>query len=436
MRPHPFITGLASAAALSVAALAQQPDAPGNQERRFVKIAPNDQIPTVRAIVPIDGANVFFLNHRGQIAVAKFSPGLSQIGWEPYSEVKLNALPSLALGPNYSLVTASPMELTQGFDTDSQIGLDFFQSLCRDWPERRSGTSITAGPVADPHGRILFALSPHALRPGDPAKARIMAWNPKTRKLIAVTESELPVESFAVHPDGLLAARLSMPDYADGYFLSLTDLPVPSAEHPDVVPSPMPFTLPSMILPAEMTQKDAPVAPVFLAGDGRELRLVLTCPESKRLIEVAPERKGGLWQGSILLRGTTPKPIRALAEMSPGALLGGGDEGFAPLLDDPAVFRIQRLALVSDGILLEFSQPVDRYEAVKAENFSVKTIALGGGETILPVEPVVESDGRTLVLHAKSIPAGSVLRVICQNLPSETGTALLSTSAFYSVHSD
>ncbi|HRQ91155.1 MAG TPA: hypothetical protein PLA50_20355, partial [Bacteroidia bacterium] len=66
MRPHPFITGLASAAALSVAALAQQPDAPGNQERRFVKIAPNDQIPTVRAIVPIDGANVFFLNHRGQ----------------------------------------------------------------------------------------------------------------------------------------------------------------------------------------------------------------------------------------------------------------------------------------------------------------------------------------------------------------------------------
>ncbi|HRQ88851.1 MAG TPA: hypothetical protein PLA50_08645, partial [Bacteroidia bacterium] len=128
--------------------------------------------------------------------------------------------------------------------------------------------------------------------------------------------------------------------------------------------------------------------------------------------------------------------IRALAEMSPGALLGGGDEGFAPLLDDPAVFRIQRLALVSDGILLEFSQPVDRYEAVKAENFSVKTIALGGGETILPVEPVVESDGRTLVLHAKSIPAGSVLRVICQNLPSETGTALLSTSAFYSVHSD
>src|SRR5690606_24065255 len=115
-------------------------------------ISPNDQVPTVRAIAPIDGSNVFFLNHRGQIGVAKFSPGLSQIGWELYSEVKLNALPSLAVGPRYSVLTASPLELTQAFDTDQDAELDFFQAIVRDWTDRDQGVAITAGPVADPHG--------------------------------------------------------------------------------------------------------------------------------------------------------------------------------------------------------------------------------------------------------------------------------------------
>ena len=70
--------------------------------RPFVQLKAQDKVPTIRAIVPIDGANVFFLNHRGQIGMAKFSPGLSQIGWEFYSEVKLSTLPGITLGPNYS----------------------------------------------------------------------------------------------------------------------------------------------------------------------------------------------------------------------------------------------------------------------------------------------------------------------------------------------
>ena len=55
--------------------------------------------PTVKAIAPIDDTNVFFLNKRGQAGVAKFSPGLSLIGWELYSKVKLNSLNSLGVGP-------------------------------------------------------------------------------------------------------------------------------------------------------------------------------------------------------------------------------------------------------------------------------------------------------------------------------------------------
>ncbi len=404
-----------------------------NRARSFTRIAPNDQIPTVRAIAPMDGANVFFLNHRGQIGVAKFSPGLSQIGWDLYSEVKLNALPSLAIGPGYSLLAASPAELTQAFDTDQDAKLDFFQALVRDWPGRDQGVAITAGPIADPHGRVLFALAPHPPKPGDPAKARLMAWVPASGQSITVTESELPIESFALRRDGLLAARLSMPDYTDGYFLSLTRLPPPLADQPAAPPSPMPFTLPSFIVPAELTKRDRPAQLAFFEEDGIG-KLLLNCPESRHLVEIVPEESGGIWQGAILLRGLAPKPLRALAEMAPGSLLGGGDEGFVPLSSLPDVHRIVRLALADDGILLEFNHPVDRYEAVKPENYSLKAIALGGGETALVADPVVEADGRVVLLRSQPVPPGHVLRVVCQNLPSETGEALLSPAAFYTIH--
>ncbi|MCB1207351.1 MAG: hypothetical protein KDN18_24070, partial [Verrucomicrobiae bacterium] len=385
-------------------------DSPPKQERRYIEIAPNDQIPTVRAILPIGGPNAFFLNHRGQIGVAKFSPGLSQIGWELYSEVKLHALPSLALGPGYSVIAASPLELTQAFDTNQDVELDFFQALVRDWPGQSEGVTITAGPVIDTHGRVLFALSPHALKDGDVAKARIVAWQPDRTEIETVTESELPVEDFVVRRDGLLAARLSMPDYKDGYFLSLTELPPPLPENSETPAGPLPFTLPSLIIPAELTGHALPIQPTFFEEDGKG-KLLLTCPESRHLIEIVPEKAGGLWQGAILLRGRSPKPVYALAEMEPGAILGGGDEGFLPLNDSDPSYRILSAALANDGLLLRFNQPVDRYSAVKAENYSVKAIALGGGETSLSLEPLIESDGKTVLLRGQLPGPGNVLRI-------------------------
>ncbi len=77
---------------------------------------------------------------------------------------------------------------------------------------------------------------------------------------------------------------------------------------------------------------------------------------------------------------------------------------------------------------------MDRFEAVKAENYSVKAIALGGGETALTIEPVVEANGRTVVLKTQALAPGHVLRVVCQNLPSEKGATLLSSTAFYTLH--
>lgn len=443
MRTPPRVFRIAAVLALAAgvgAAHAQAPApepappaaAPEAKERRVIRITPNDQAPTVRAIAPIGGGNVFFLNHRGQAGVAKFSPGLSPIGWEFYSEVKLNALPSLAVGPGYSLVSASPVELTQAFDTDEDVELDFFQALARDWPSRADGVVITAGPVADPFGRVLYALSPHALKPGDPVKARLMAWSADSGESVPVTESELTIESFALRRDGLLASRLSMPDYADGFFLSLTDLPPPPGD-PSAAPAPLPFTLPSLILPSELTGKDRPVSPAFFEESGTG-KLVLACPANRRLVEVVPEKAGGLWQGSVLLRGIAPKPVHTLVEMDPGQLLGGGDEGFVALAGDASVYRILRLDLAEDGLVLEFSHPVDRFEAVKAENFSVKAIALGGGETDLAVEPAIDASGRTVALRAKAVEPGHVLRVVCQNVPSETGAKLLHVSAFRTVH--
>ncbi len=332
-RAHPLRASILPALVLAAASAFAESESgsgkgsDGGRDRHVIEIRPSDQSPTVRAIVPIDGANVFFLNHRGQVGVAKFSPGLSPIGWQFYSEIKLNALPALALGPHYSVLATSPLELTQAFDTDQNLELDFFQAIVADWPGRGQGVAITAGPLADPHGRVLYALSPHPLTEGETPKARLMAWLPETGKSVPVTESELPIESFALGRDGLLATRLSLPDYTDGYFLSLTELPPPVAgESGAPTAGPLPFTLPSLILPAELTKRDRPLQPTFFHEEGRQ-KILLTCPESRHLVEVVPDRGvGGLWQGSVLLRGLAPKPLHTLVEMAPGAILGGGDE--------------------------------------------------------------------------------------------------------------
>jgi len=406
---------------------------PVSTARSFVQLKQQDKTPTVRAIVPLDGANVFFLNHRGQIGIAKFSPGLSRIGWQFYSEVKLSALPAITLGPHYSVITASGNEVTQSFDTDQDVSLDFFQALVQDWPGRDAGVVITAGPVADPFGRILFALSPAPAKPGDPPRARIVAWHPTAKGLVTVTESELRVDAFAVNRAGLLAARLHMPNYPDGYFLSLTGLPPFVAEQPDAIPDPMPATLPSLVIPAGLTKKAPPTQLCFFRENEKE-KLLLTCPESRQLIEIVPENTEGIWQGSILLRSVVSAPIEALVEMSPGMVLGGGDEGFLPLTGAAEPYRITRLGLAKDGIVLDFNRPVDRLQAVQTGNYTIKALAATGSTDLIVSDIVIESDGRTVVLKTGAIPAGTVLRVVCKSAPSETGESLLSPECFYTVH--
>lgn len=406
---------------------------PVSQERPFVQLKSQDTVPTVRAIVPLDGANVFFLNHRGQIGIAKFSPGLSQIGWQFYSEVKHSALPAITIGPHYSVITASPTEVTQSFDTNKDVALDFFQALVREWPGRDTGVVITAGPVADPFGRILFALSPSPATDTAPPRARIVAWHAKAKDLVTVTESELRIEHFAVNRAGLLAARLHMPDYPEGYFLSLTDLPPFVADQPEVAPALMPVTLPSLVIPAEMTKRSPPTQLCFFKENHRE-KILLTCPGSSRLIEITPENVGGLWQGALLLRAVTASPIETLAEMSPGMILGGGEAGFVPLTGAENPYRITGLVLAKDGIELNLNRPVDRLRAARTDTYIVKALAANGSTDVAVPEIVIESDGRSVVLKTGAIPVGTVVQVTCRNLTSETGETLLSPECFYTVY--
>ena len=415
---------------LAVSGFAQEDS---SQPRPFVEIAEQDVKPSVQAIAPIDDTNVFFLNKRGQAGVAKFSPGLSLIGWELYSKVKLNSLNSLGMGPNYSLVTASPIEITQAFDTAGDGSLDFFQGLVRDWQGRDNGVRITAGPVADSNGRLLFALSPFSIEEGQPPLARLVAWHPDSEGLQTVTESQLLISSFSVGPDSLLAARLSMPAYTEGYYISLTGLPSFLADSPDAVPDPLPKTLPSLLIPAELTGGKEPTQMCFF-GENNQTKLVLTCPESNQLIEIVPEKSGSQWQGAILLRSQTPSSIESVVEMKSGLLLGGGPDGFFPLEIPAEAFRIESVNIAKDGIVLNFSEEVDRFQGVKPDSYTVKAVSLRGDNKTLMVEPVIESDGKTVILKTSEIGKGVVLRVVCQNLPSADGDALFNKTVFYTIH--
>lgn len=401
--------------------------------REFTHIEPQDSKPTVRAITPIDDNHVLFLNKRGQIGVAKFSPGLSLIGWDYYSEVYLDTLPSIAAGPGFSALVASPTELTQAFDTNQDLDLDFFQALLRDWPGRDQGVIITAGPVADQYGRVLVALSPIAATEGEPAKATVIAWHPAAKEPVTVTESILPITAMALSADGRLAARLSMPDYKEGYYISLSDLPPFDAENPDAAPGSIPMTNPSLLIPSELTKAADPTQIAFFREDGIE-KLLAVCPGTKGIVEIVPEAVNGGWQGAMLLREISPEPIETLVEMSPNLLIGGGDSGFVPIGKNEEVFRISRVTPAADGLVINFTKPIDRFAAVKPENYTVTEVSLQGGLSTTTATPVIESDGRTVILKLDDFKSETVLRVVCQNVPSESGETLLNPQVFYKVH--
>lgn len=195
----------------------------------------------------------------------------------------------------------------------------------------------------------------------------------------------------------------------------------------------MPMTLPSLVIPAELTKKAPPTQLCFMHEAGRE-KILLTCPASKLLIEVVPEKSGAIWQGAIILRTQTEAPVETLVEMSPGVILGGGDTGFVPLNDSGEVYRIQRIALADDGIILDFNRPVDRIQAAQSGSYSVTALAQSGSTELAVTDVVIESDGRTVVLKTAPVPPGTVLRVVCRSVPSETGETVLNKEAFYTVY--
>lgn len=468
----PHWAGCALAAMLNP--LYGQPTAP---PREFVQITASETAPSVIALAAYDDATAMFLNESGQIGVAKFSPGLSLIGWQHYSKVSFDALPGLSLGPDFSVMLVSARELTQCFDTDTDGQLDTFQSLVRDWLGAKDGVTITAGPLADSRGRVLFALSPAIVEQGAPPQAAIVAWTPGQEKPETVMSSNLPVTAIALSQDGLLAALLSFPDYKDGYFLSLTELPPPIAptssappaptseisappssaaadpakanHEPDVkadgavtsdiasppASPPLPKTLPSLLIPSEMT-KGAPPQHLTFVHEKNEARLLLSCPKSQMIIEVAPEKVGDLWQGSILVHTITAEPILAMSEMEPGKILGGGAKGFFPIDENMATYRIRSIRRAADGLVLGFTEPVDRSLAILPESYAVEAVSLTGAASPVTVEPVIEYDGRTVILKMPPPSSETVLRVRCRNVPSATGAKLLSSACSYTIHQD
>lgn len=457
---------------LTATALAQSSKPP----REFVQITASDTAPSIAALASYDDTTAMFLNASGQIGVAKFSPGLSLIGWQHYSKASFDAMPCLSLGPEFSIMLASAEELTQGFDTDSDGQLDTFQALVRNWPGVKEGVTITAGPLADPWGRVLFALSPAVVEQGAPPQAAIVSWTPGQEEPVFIMSSNLPVTALALSRDGLLAALLAFPDYKDGYFLSLTELPpplapqasapaspanatagMPAANTPTTDPlsgpnepsenadvkeeasasakPPLPKTLPSLLIPAELT-KGAPPQRLTFVHETESAKLLLSCPGSQMIIEVAPEKVGDMWQGSILVHTITAEPVLAMSEMEPGKILGGGAKGFFPIDDNLATYRIRSIRRAADGLVLGFTESVDRSLAILPDSYAVEAVSLTGAASPVTVEPIIEYDGKTVILKMPPPSAETVLRVRCRNVPSATGAKLLSSACSYTIHQD
>ena len=83
---------------------------------------------------------------------------------------------------------------------------------------------------------------------------------------------------------------------------------------------------------------------------------------------------------------------------------------------------------------MEFSKEVSRFHGVKSDSYTVKSVSLRGNNKILEAEPVIESDGKTIILKTDEIGRGVVLRVVCQNLPSADGDPLFHETVFYTIH--
>jgi len=443
-----------------------------------------EAFPSLVDAAPLPNGLVRILTTDGRTGLVRLDESRQPVEWGVESQVRQEVLPGLVTAPGNGVIFASNTELSQAFDTDGNGSHDFFQALVRSWPGVESGVFITAPPIADRHGRVLIALSPHAQTPGQAPLASIVAWTPGQDQVVPVMVSELPVISMSADKE-LFVALLDMPSYRAGYYVSLTGLPAPpdsassspgdspnpeappapvgapsstriddtssteaeAAPAPDPgeeseveaeetpAPPPLPQTLPSLIIPAEMTGNHPPSSIRIVRENGR--RKIIACsPHTSRLIEILPERNEEVWQGVIFLRSETAEPVVSVLQLADGSILGAGPAGLIPTANVKPVFRLEEARLVDDGIELRFNHPVDRSAGILPETYSVESVPLrgGGGTAITIPEPLVEPDGFGVILRTTQLEPATVVRLKFPGLVSERGDALLNATVYYAVN--
>ncbi|MDF1816604.1 MAG: hypothetical protein P1V20_30660 [Verrucomicrobiales bacterium] len=391
--------------------------------------------PPVSEIVRIDPANAFFLDTMGQLGVARFTPELDLIGWEYYSLFQWQEARHIVVGRNLSIVSGSPNELTQAFDTDKDGRLDFFQDMISEWPGKAEGATISCGPVADQYGRLLFAVAPREGAGEGASVSTLFAWNPGGQTLTSLATSSLPIAEMAVSKDGLLAAWIQLPSYTEGYYISFADLPAFNRKKPDEQPANPPALLPNMIIPASMTDFK-PIGQLCFAREGGKEKLFITSPEANRLIEMVPEKVGKDWGGAVSVRASFDEPIYAVELMDEGKILLGGKAGFQPLEENLEAFRFRELRFAPDALEIDFTRPVDRIRAT-AEEAGVQLAIIPLEGELAPFEaprPLVESDGKTVVLKLPELPGKAIIKIDAPDLVSEDGDPIVFPSLFYTLN--
>jgi hypothetical protein len=426
-----FFLGISLAAAQDVAVVGATPPDPSTKPDEKAVVAKKLVIPQVIEMVRINETNVFFLNNQGQIGIAKLSPDLVLEKWDFYSGFEWKEARHLAVGRNLSVVSGSPNELTQAFDTDGDYRLDFFQDMISEWPGKLEGATISCGPIADQHGRLLFAVAPKPGAEKAVSPSTIFAWNPGGQSLTALATSSLPIAEMAVSKTGMLVAWIQLDSYTEGFYVAIAQLPVFNPKKPDEQPIDPPVLLPNLIIPAAMTDFK-PIGQFCFTNENGTSQILITCPEAKKLIEMIPEKFEGGWGGAVLVRETFDHLVYAIEPIDHGKILLGGSNGFQRLGQDPKIFRFKGLRITNDVLEITFTQPVDRARATAENGVQLAIIPLEGQlEPFTAAPPVVESDGRTIIMPLPKMPGKAIIKIDTPDLISEEGEPIVFPSLYY-----
>lgn len=391
------------------------------------------KVPPVTEIVRINPTSAFFLTDKGRIGVARFENNLKLNAWDYYSDFQWLEARHLAVGLNLSIVSGTSTELTQAFNTNDDGVLDFYQDTLTDWPGRGIGAKISCGPIADSNGRLLFAVTPPPTPNAKEALPSIVySLNPNGKKLTRLVSSDLPIGEMAISEGGILAAWIKHPGYKEGYYLGITQLPAFDITKPDVELEELPTLSPNVIIPTELTNSQPIRQLCFFEEDGLS-KILVTIPEAKRLIEVVPELHNAGWGGLVTVRRQFDVPVYSAETMDHGKVIVGAEDGFHNLNSDRS-FHYTGINIAKDAIEVKFSHPINRAQIVSNRN-SIRLSMVSLGEEIEPFEapePIVESDGMTVVLPTTlKLPKKVIIKVETPLLTSEEGVPIASSMMFY-----